>query len=336
MKNNKYMIKYYKVIIMNLEDVKVNKELKIVFMGTPEFSVPVLQGLIDNYKVRAIVTQPDQPVGRHGEIRPTPIKKVGIENTILVLQPDRIKDNVSMITSLEPDLIITCAYGQILPKELLDYPRLGCINVHASLLPKLRGGAPIHRAIINGFKKTGITIMYMAPGMDDGDIISQEEIEITYEDTASTLHDKLSVLGRDLLLKTLPSIIDGTNTRTKQEPSLVSYAFNIKREDEKIDFSKTKREIYNQVRGLNSWPGAYCLLNGKILKVWECREEEHYDARVLNGQITNIYSDGVGVKVGNGEIVLKIVQPEGKGRMPAVDFARGMMNKEPLIGKILE
>ena len=321
---------------MILEEVNVEKELKIVFMGTPEFSVPVLKGLIDNYKVRAIVTQPDRPVGRHGEMSPSPVKRVGIENTILVLQPERIKENVEMITSLEPDLIITCAYGQILPKEILNCPRLGCINVHASLLPRLRGGAPIHRAIIEGHKKTGITIMYMGIGMDDGDIISQEEVEIDINDTASTLHEKLSVLGRDLLLKTLPSIIDGTCTRTKQDSSQVTYGFNITREDERIDFSKTKREVYNLVRGLNSWPGAYCLYDGKILKVWKCREGDFYDPTLFDGQVTKIYQDGFGVKVSNGEVIFTEVQPEGKTKMSATDFARGASNKESFIGKIID
>lgn len=321
---------------MNLEDVKVNRELKIIFMGTPEFSVPVLEGLLENYKVRAIVTQPDRPVGRHGEIAYSPVKKIGIENTILVLQPEKIKDNIEMITSLEPDLIITCAYGQILPKEILNCPRLGCINVHASLLPRLRGGAPIHRAIMQGYKKTGVTIMYMGLGMDDGDIIAQEEIEIDINDTASTLHEKLSILGRDLLLKTLPSIIDGTCNRTKQDNSQVTYGFNIKREDERIDFSKTKREIYNLVRGLNSWPGAYCLFEGKVLKVWECREGELYNPSLFNGEITAIYEDGFGVKVDNGEIVFTVVQPEGKKKMTALDFVNGVANKESLVGKILD
>lgn len=320
---------------MNLEDVNVEKELKIVFMGTPDFSVPVLEGLIENYKVRAIVTQPDRPVGRHGEMSASPIKKVGIKNTILVLQPDKIKEHIEEIISLEPDLIITCAYGQILPKEILDCPRLGCINVHASLLPRLRGGAPIHRAIMNGHKKTGITIMYTGIGMDDGDIISQEEIVIDINDTAEILHDKLSILGRDLLLKTLPSIIDGTCTRTKQDSSLVTYGFNIKREDERIDFSKTKREIYNQVRGLNSWPGAYCLYEGKILKVWECKEGDIYRPDLFDGQITNIYPDGFGVKVSNGEIIFTKVQPEGKNKMSAHDFLNGV-NKDSLVGKILD
>lgn len=195
---------------MNIEDININKELKIIFMGTPEFAVPILKGLIENYKVRAIVTQPDKPVGRNGNLSISPIKQVGIDNTILVLQPVKIANEIEVIKEMEPDLIITCAYGQILPQELLDIPRLGCINVHASLLPKLRGGAPIHRAIMNGYKKTGITIMYMNAKMDEGDIISSEEIEIEKNDTASTLHDKLSKLGEKLLLKTLPSIIDGT------------------------------------------------------------------------------------------------------------------------------
>ena len=320
---------------MNLEDVNVEKELKIVFMGTPEFSVPVLEGLIENYKVRAIVTQPDRPIGRHGEMSASPVKRVGIKNTILVLQPDKIKEHIEEITSLEPDLIITCAYGQILPKEILDCPRLGCVNVHASLLPKLRGGAPIHRAIMNGYKKTGITIMYMGIGMDDGDIITQEAIDIDINDTAETLHDKLSILGKDLLLKTLPSIIDGTCERTKQDSSLVTYGFNIKREDERIDFSKTKREIYNKVRGLNSWPGAYCLYEGKILKVWKCREGETYRPDLFDGQVTAIYPDGFGVKVSNGEIIFTTVQPEGKKKMEATDFLNGI-NKDEFIGKVLD
>ncbi len=320
---------------MNLEDVNVEKELKIVFMGTPEFSVPVLEGLIENYKVRAIVTQPDRPIGRHGEMSASPVKRVGINHTILVLQPDKIKEHIEEITSLEPDLIVTCAYGQILPKEILDCPRLGCINVHASLLPKLRGGAPIHRAIMNGYKKTGITIMYMGIGMDDGDIITQEAIDIDINDTAETLHDKLSILGKDLLLKTLPSIIDGTCERTKQDSSLVTYGFNIKREDERIDFSKTKREIYNKVRGLNSWPGAYCLYEGKILKVWKCREGETYRPDLFDGQVTAIYPDGFGVKVSNGEIIFTTVQPEGKKKMAATDFLNGI-NKDEFIGKILD
>lgn len=319
---------------MNLEDVNVKRDPVIIFMGTPDFSACVLEGLISNYKIRAVVTQPDKPVGRGGEVRYSPIKELALKNNILCIQPNKIKDSIQEINQLEPDLIITCAYGQILPLDLLLIPKLGCINVHASLLPKLRGGAPIHRAIIDGYSKTGITIMYMAEGMDSGDIISQSEVLIDEKDTAVSLHDKLKVVGRDLLLKTLPSILDGTNNRVKQDESLVTYGFNISKEDEKLDFNMTSKKIYDKVRGLNSWPGAYCMLDGKRLKVWECyRTNEVYDTKVA-GEITKIYDDGFGVKVSNGEVVFKIVQPEGKKAMFASDFINGYHDN--LVGKILE
>ncbi len=320
---------------MKLEDVNVEKEINIVFMGTPEFSVPILKGLIENYKVKAIVTQPDKESGRDQKIVYSPIKQIGIDNTILVLQPTNIKEEYQEIVNLNADIIITCAYGQIIPKELLRAPRLGCINVHASLLPKLRGGAPIHKAIINGYSKTGITIMYMNERMDEGDIISQKEVMIEETDTASTLHDKLMIVGRDLLLETLPSILDQTNTRTPQNHSEATYAFTIKREEEKIDFSRTERQIINLIRGLNSSPGAYCYFEGKILKVWEAYATNNYP-ECFDGQITKIYKDGIGVKVSNGEIVLKVVQLEGKSKMNAVDFINGLKNKNEIIGKILD
>ena len=314
--------------------MNVEKKLNIVFMGTPEFAVPILEALIEKYGVKAIVTQPDKEVGRDKILMPTPIKKVGNNHTILVLQPKKIREEYEEIVALEPDIIITCAYGQIIPKEILNAPRLGCINVHASLLPKLRGGAPIHRAIINGFSKTGITIMYMNEGMDKGDIISQREIVIEDTDTAETLHDKLSILGRDLLLETLPSIIDGTNERIAQDESTASYGFNITREDEHISFDKTSRQIFNQIRGLNSWPGAYAILDGKILKIWSSRVGDKYDPMKENGTIIGIYDDGFGVKTSNGEIVITKVQPEGKKAMDAKSFINGEINKG-LVGKVL-
>ena len=318
---------------MDYSNINVEKELEIVFMGTPEFAVPVLQGLIDNYKIRAVVTQPDRP-GNHGQINVSPIKKLASEHAILVLQPEHIKEEYQEIINVNPDLIITCAYGQIIPRQLLEAPRLGCINVHASLLPKLRGGAPIHKAIIEGHSKTGITIMYMNTKMDEGDIITQREIPILDTDTASSLHDKLSVLGKDLLLETLPSIIDGTNSRTPQDSSLATYAFTLRKEDEKLNFDKTKKQLYNQIRGLNSWPGSYCIFEGKILKVWEAYITENYPVG-FNGQITAIYKDGIGVKVSNGEIVLKTVQLEGKNKMNVVDFYNGLRNKD-IVGKVLQ
>lgn len=319
---------------MNIENINVEEKVKILFMGTPEFAVPVLQGLIDNYSVRAVVTQPDKVRMKTGELKPTPVKQLANDNTILVLQPEKIKDSIDEIIALKPNLIITCAYGQLIPREILVYPKYGCINVHASLLPKLRGGAPIHRAIMQGYKKTGITIMHMNPYLDQGDIISQKEIEITDQDTASTLHDKLSILGRDLLLETLPSIIDGTAPRIKQEESEATFAFNISKEDEKIDFNKTKTVIYNQVRGLNSYPGAYAVLRGKRIKVFETRITEEYYPNLINGTITKFYQDGIGVKVENGEIVLTTIQPEGKQKMKATDYINGIQNKEELLGDI--
>ena len=320
---------------MEFDDIKVDKELKILFMGTPDFSVPVLEGLLKEYKIRAIITQPDH-IGKNNQVIFPPVKKVGRDHTILVLQPEKLRESVDEILNLEPDLIITCAYGQILPPEILDYPRLGCINVHASLLPKLRGGAPIHRAILNGYTKTGVTIMYMNESMDQGDIISQQEVEITDTDTASTLHDKLSIIGRDLLLKTLPDIIQGKAKRIPQDPNESTYAFVIKREDERLNFSKSRKEIYNKVRGLNSWPGAYCLFEGKILKIWECYISDRYFPEMFDGQITNIYEDGLGVKVNNGEIVFTVVQQEGKKKMSAVDFVHGANSHNQLVGKILD
>ena len=319
---------------MNVEDIEVEKKFKIVFMGTPEFSVPVLQALIDNYDVKAVVTQTDKQVGRSGKIAYSPIKKLALENDIVVLQPERIKESYQEVIDLEPNIIITCAYGQIIPKELLDYPEYGCINVHASLLPKLRGGAPIHRAIMEGYKKTGITIMYMAPGMDDGDIITQEEVEITDTDTASSLSDKLTNLGAKLLLETLPSILEGTNTRTPQNPDEVTFAPIIKKEDERLDFSRSAKEVYNKIRGLNSFPGAYTMFEGKRMKVWESRISEDYFPENLDGEIVKLYKDGIGVKVSNGVVVLTTIQPEGKGKMPSSAYLNGI--KENIVGKVFE
>jgi methionyl-tRNA formyltransferase len=318
-----------------LENINIDRDIKIIFMGTPDFSVPVLEALIGKYTVRAIITKPDREVGRDRKVVAPPVKQVGDKHTILVLQPERIKDYVSEVLSLEPDLIVTCAYGQIIPKAILDAPKYGCINVHASLLPKLRGGAPIQYAIMEGHKKTGITIMHMNPRMDEGDIISQAEIEIDEKDTSSSLHEKLKFLGRDLLMETLPKIIDGSAPRAKQNSSEATYAFIIKHEDEKLDFNRTKRELYNHIRALNNWPGAYCNLSGHILKVWAAEMTDNYFPELINGQVTKLYDNGIGVKVGNGELILTEVQLEGRKRMPASEFINGIANKEELLNKIL-
>ena len=264
------------------------KNLKVVFMGTPEFSINVLNKLIENTNVIGVVTQPDKIVGKSHDKSFTPIKKVAISHNIKVLQPEKIRKEYDDILELNPDIIVTCAYGQIIPVEILNFPKYGCINVHASLLPKLRGGAPIHHAIIDGYDKTGVTIMYMDKGMDTGDIIKSREIPILDTDTVGSLHDKLSILGSELLIETLPSIINGTNDRIKQDETLVTYGYNIKREEEIIDFNKNCREIFNQIRGLNPFPGSYMILDGKTIKVYE---SDYFE--------TSDYSDKI-----NGEIVI--------------------------------
>ncbi len=308
------------------------KDKKVVFMGTPEFSVPVLEMLIKETNVIMVVTQPDSYVGRHHTLTYSPVKQVALDNNIEVFQPEKIRNEYEPILEKNPDVIITCAYGQIIPSILLDTPKYKAINVHASLLPKLRGGSPLHRAIMNGYDKTGITIMYMAPGMDDGDIITQEEIEIKDEYNVGDIHDKLSILGRDLLLKTLPSIFDGTNSRTKQDESEVTFAYNIKHEEEKIDFNKTAREVYNQIRGLYPFPVAYTELNGEVIKVCSSRIGEEKSGSC--GEIVSIYKDGFGVKCSDKEIILTRIKPSGKKEMDTRDYLNGK-NKDSLLGEKL-
>lgn len=307
--------------------------IRVVFMGTPDFSVPVLKGLIENYQVVGVVSQPDRKVGRHQEVEFTPIKKVAVDNNILVLQPEKIRKDYMSVLELKPDIIVTCAYGQIIPKELLDYPKYGCINVHASLLPKLRGGAPIHHAIIDGYKKTGITIMYMDEAMDSGDIISQRETEISDIDTLESLHDRLSEMGRDLLLDTLPSILDGTNQRIKQDINEVTYAYNIKREEEYLDFNKSSRELFNQIRGLNPHPGSSCVIGEKEFKVFMARIEKVDTSKVIPGEVLHIYKDGLGIATKDYELVITDIKPSGKKRMLASSFINGI-KKEEYLGKV--
>lgn len=307
--------------------------IKVVFMGTPEFSVPILEGLIENYKVVGVVTQPDKEVGRKHKITYSPVKECAIEHNIKVLQPLKVRKKYEEIIELKPDIIVTCAYGQIIPKALLDYPKYGCINVHASLLPKLRGGAPLHRAIINGESKTGITIMYMDEHMDTGDMISKEEILIDFHDTVGEIHDKLSLLGRDLLLQTMPDIIQNKVKPVKQNDEEATYAPIIKKEDELIDFNKKSLEIYNQIRGLNPYPVAYAMLDGKVMKIYSSMIKDNIYTSKQNGEIVRIYDDGIGVSTSDSEIILKEIKPEGKRKMSAKEYLNGV-DKDSLIGKI--
>ncbi len=314
--------------------ILMNK-IKVVFMGTPDFAVPVLEGLIENYEVVGVVSQPDKRVGRKQELVNTPIKEVALKHNILVFQPEKIKEDYEDILKLNPDIIVTCAYGQIIPSAILDYPRLGCINVHASLLPKLRGGAPIHKAIIDGYSKTGITIMYMDKKMDNGDIISTSETEILDSDNLESLHDRLSIMGRDLLLETMPGIINGTNKRIKQNEEEVTYAYNIKREEEHIDLSKTRREVFNQIRGLSPVPGANLLVDGDEFKIYRAEISERKFTNKEIGEVTGLYKEGIGVMTQDGEIILTDIKPFGKKRMSASSYINGLRDKS-LIGKVLK
>lgn len=308
--------------------------MKIIFMGTPDFAVPILEGLINSYDVCLVVSQPDKKIGRKQILTHTPIKAKALEYQIPVFQPENIKTDYQQILDCKPDLIVTCAYGQIIPKEILDAPKYGCINVHASLLPKLRGGAPIHKAIINGLKETGITIMYMDVKMDSGDIISQEKTLISDDDNLETLHDRLSLIGKDLLLKTIPSILEKTNSRIKQDINEVTYAYNVSREEEHIDFSLESRNVFNLIRGLNPIPAAFCILKDEELKVYNSRIG-NTNKKEIPGKIISIYKDGIGVATKDGEIILTEIKPFGKKRMLVRDYLNGI-DKNKLIGEVLK
>lgn len=299
--------------------------MRIVFMGTPDYAVPSLSKLIaEGYTIVGVVTQPDRPKGRKQILTPPPVKEVALEYGIPVYQPEKIRkaECYEQVLNWNPDLIVTAAFGQILPKALLDAPKYGCINVHASLLPKYRGGAPIHYAVINGEKETGVTIMYMVEALDAGAIISQAAIPIEETDTTGTLYDKLKELGAELLIRTIPDMIAGKITPVEQDEKNVSYAPNIKREDEYLDFNRPARCLYNQVRGLNPWPVAYTIFQGQPLKVWwvEWCDEK---ASLPPGTIEEISDSGITVATGEGKLILKEIQPAGKKRMMVNDYLRG-------------
>ncbi|MFF5993262.1 methionyl-tRNA formyltransferase [Lysinibacillus sp. KU-BSD001] len=303
---------------------------KVVFMGTPAFSAPILRMLHEEgYHILAVVTQPDRPVGRKKILTPPPVKEEAVRLGLPVIQPEKLRgsEELQQIIGLGADIIITAAFGQILPKELLDAPRLGCINVHASLLPQYRGGAPIHQAIIDGQKTTGVTIMYMAEKLDAGDIISQRDIMIEDADHTGSMFEKLSEVGRELLKETLPAIIDGTNARIVQDESLVTYASNISREQERIDWTKDARTIYNQVRGLHPWPVAYTTFEAANVKIWWAQVGATAHDREP-GEVVAIHKDRFEVATGaGGTLAVLDLQPAGKKRMTAEEYLRGTGSK---------
>lgn len=296
---------------------------KIVFMGTPEFAVPVLNELIKNYNVVLVVSQPDREKDRKGNLLMTPTKKLAIDYNIDVYQPTKIKEEYEKILNYKPDIIITCAYGQILPNEILNYPKYGCINVHGSLLPKYRGGAPIHHAIINGEKETGITIMYMDSKMDSGDIIYQSKIEIGDNDNLDKIYKEMSFLGARTLLEILPQIFEGTNSRIKQDETLVSFGLNITKEEEKIDFNQSSLRIHNKIRGLSSIPGAYALINDKRMKIYESKLTD-IPSKNVPGTIVKIDKNGILVSTNDKDIIITDIKLEGKKRCLVKDFINGI------------
>lgn len=310
------------------------KNIKVVFMGTPSFAVPVLEKLIENYNVIMVVCQPDRAKDKKGNIIYPPIKELALKNNIEVYQPLKLSSEYEYIIEKNPDIIITCAYGQILPSSLLDYPKYGCINVHGSLLPRLRGGAPIHHAIINGDKETGITIMYMDKKMDAGNIISQRSIEIKNTDNLDSIYSSLSTLGSELLIETLPSIINGTNNRIKQNENEVTFGYNISKEDELINFNDSAINIFNKVRGLCSIPGASCYYNGKRLKIYEV-EVTNKLSKDIPGKIVEVNKDSLVVTTKDYLIKIKDIKLEGKKRCMVSEYLNGIHDKSSLLGGIL-
>ena len=306
------------------------KDLKVIFMGTPLFSVPILKELINNTNVIGVVTAPDAYIGRKKILTPCEIKKVAIENNIRVFSPVKLRLEYQDIIDLKPDIIITCAYGQIVPKEVLDAPRLGCINIHASLLPKYRGASPIYSAILNGEKETGISLMYMAEGLDTGDIIKMEKIEIDDYDNMETLSNKLSSLAAKMIIEELPSIINGTNKRIKQDDSQSSYVGLIKREDEHLDFNMDVKDVYNKYRALSPSPLANFILDDMEYKIGECE--------IVNdlggvGKIIKEDKDSFTIGCINGSLKITKIKPLGKNLMSVKDFKNGYHNE--LVGKIV-
>lgn len=308
------------------------KDLKVVFMGTPLYSVPVLEMLIENTNVVGVVTQPDKAIGRKKILTPCPVKELALKNSIKVFSPNSIKEDYQEILSLNPDIIITCAYGQIIPEEVIYFPKYDTVNVHASLLPSYRGGAPIQRAIMNGEKEMGVTIMYTDKGMDSGDIIKSNSFLVDDNDTYDVISEKMSKMGAELLLDVLPSIIDGTCTREKQDSSLVSFAPVIKREDEHIDFNNSSLSIHNKIRGLSSVPGAYAILDNMNVKIFLSSLEDCKATSMDCGTITRISKDAIFVACNDREIKIVEIQIPGKKRIKVRDYLNGI-RKEDLIGK---
>ena len=309
--------------------------MKILFMGTPDFAQVSLKRLLDSeWEICGVVTQPDKPKGRGHKLQPPPVKELAILHNIPIFQPETLKDNAfeEQLRVLNPNMIVVVAYGKILPKYILDYPKLSCINVHASLLPKYRGAAPIHWSIINGEIQTGITTMYMAEGLDTGDMILKSEVEIGENTTVGELHDELATLGADVLVETIERILDGSAPREAQNETLSTYASMIDRNTGKIDWTKSARKIVNLIRGTNPFPGAFTWYNGEKLKIWQARLGKSLN-NCAAGEIIYISDGKLEVAAGDGNSVLiEKIQIQGGKSMSVASFLNG---NKPEVGVVL-
>ncbi|MDY0212216.1 MAG: methionyl-tRNA formyltransferase [Desulfuromonadaceae bacterium] len=299
------------------------KHMRVVFMGTPEFALPTLAGLIDGeVRIVGVFTQPDRPKGRGRKLEASPVKQLALEQGLPVFQPQRLreKDSIKQVRELRPELIVVVAYGQILPQEVLDIPKYGCINVHASLLPRHRGAAPINRAIIEGDPMAGVTTMLMDAGLDTGAMLVKRSLSVFPNEDAGQLHDRLAQLGRDAMDETLARLCSGTLNPEKQEDRCSTYAPMLKKEDGLIDWSRPAAAIHNQVRGLYPWPGAFTYLDGEVLKIADTRITQDGGEP---GQILATDKCGVIVACGEGSVQIRKLQLPGKRMLAAADFVRG-------------
>lgn len=306
------------------------KDKRVVFMGTPDFSVPVLEKLIENTNVVLVVTKKDAYVGRKKVLTESPVAICAHEHNIEVYKPNKLKEDYEYILNKKPDIIITCAYGSIVPKVVLDYPSYGCINVHASLLPKYRGASPIVASILNGEKETGITIMYMDEGIDTGNIIMSRSIEIEDNDNSLSLSNKLSLLGANLLIDTLPKIFEGENFDIPQDNEEATYVGMLKREDEHIDFNNTVENIKNQVRAFSPEPYAFIIIDDTEYKISEVEIKKCDVSKI--GIIVEVNKDSFGITAKDGIVYIKRIKPSGKKEMSVKDFFNGF-DKTSLLNK---
>lgn len=299
-------------------------KLKTIFMGTPDFAVPCLEVLQAKTEVLAVITQPDRPKGRGHNLQASPVKQKALEYNLPVLQPEKIKTEefTAELERLQPDLIVVVAFGQILSQRILDIPPLGCVNVHASLLPRYRGAAPIHWSIINGEKETGVTTMLMDAGLDTGDMLLKDKVAITEEMTTEELHDQLMAMGGKLLAETIDGLANGTITPEKQDDSISNYAGMLNKETGHIDWSKSAVEIHNLIRGLNSWPVAWSMKNGKNYKFWRTKVENSNSDKTP-GTVVELRKNSFCLATGEGLLEVLEIQPPSKKRMSAGDLLRG-------------